>query len=174
MYKWILHFSPKAGLTKDICYTFVAFLRREENGCFFSMYFLTGCWMFSSCTELEVLFGCSGLTFFRNVSVWNAAWWNYDFSCFPFLYQVSFILFKYLRLQHWKGDMSILLVLPPTWYLTIICTAHVFLVLGDDVEQGNLIMFNLCFTNDICHKSSNQYPPFICRMTVTLIFISTP
>ena len=28
-------FSPKTGLTKDICYTFVAFLQIEEIGCFF-------------------------------------------------------------------------------------------------------------------------------------------
>ena len=35
MYKRILHFSPKTGLTKDICYTFVAFLQIEENSCFF-------------------------------------------------------------------------------------------------------------------------------------------
>ena len=79
------------------------------------------------------------------------------FFSFLFLYQVFFIVFKHLRLQHRKSDVCILLVLFPTWYLTKICAAHVFVVLGDDIEQGNLIMFYLCFTNDICHNSKTQW-----------------
>ena len=79
------------------------------------------------------------------------------FFSIPFLYQVSFMVFKHLRLQHRKSDMRILFVLSPTWYLTKICAAHVFVVLEDNIEQGNLIMFYLCFTNNICHNSSNQW-----------------
>ena len=136
--------------------------------------------MIFSWTALKVLFGRSGLTFSRNVPTWKASWWNYDFFSFPFLYKVSFIAFNHLRLQHRKSDVRILFVLSPTCYLTKICSAHVFVVLGDNIEQGNLITFCLSFTNDICHNSSNQwttnclYPPFICRMTLTLIFVSTP
>ena len=145
------------------------------------MYFSTGCCMVSSWTELEVLFGWSGLTFSRNVPTWKAAWWNYDFFfSFPFSYQVSFIVFKHLRLQHQKSDMCILLVLSPSWYLTKICATHVFVVLGDDIEQGNLIIFVFVSptTYVITHRTNENtnclYPPFICHMAVTLIFVSTP
>ena len=107
--------------------------------------------------RLEVLFGQSGLTFSRNVPTWKAAWWNYIFFPFPFVYQVSFIVFKHLRLQHRKSDICVLFVLSPTWHLTNICAAHAFVVLGYNIEQGNLIMFYFCLTNDICLNSSNQW-----------------
>ena len=35
MYKQILHFFAKNEIPKDICYTFVACLQIEGNGCFF-------------------------------------------------------------------------------------------------------------------------------------------
>ena len=102
------------------------------------------------------------------------------FFSFPFSYQVSFIVFKHLRLQHQKSDMCILLVLSPSWYLTKICATHVFVVLGDDIEQGNLIIFVFVSptTYVITHRTNENtnclYPPFICHMAVTLIFVSTP
>ena len=95
--------------------------------------------------------------FLQKRSWWKVAWWNYNFFSFPFLFQVSFILFKHLRFQHRKNDMRILFVLSPTWYLTKICAAHVFVVLENNIEQGNFIMFYLSFTNNICHNSSNQW-----------------
>ena len=79
------------------------------------------------------------------------------FFPFLFVYQVSFIIFKHLRLQHRKSDMRILFALSPTWYLTKICAAHMFVVLGYSIEQGNLIMFYFCFTNDICLNSSKEW-----------------
>ena len=102
------------------------------------------------------------------------------FFSFPFSYQVSFIVFKHLRLQHQKSDMCILLALSPSWYLTKICATHVFVVLGDDIEQGNLIIFVFVSptTYVITHRTNENtnclYPPFICHMAVTLIFVSTP